>query len=109
MEFVASCIWDAFSDIFGIITNVIHVLSNLFFAPRPKSEVQQLRDKVKGQFSIIRSQQDKNSWQTGVIQAQNSEIKRLKDLLAEKDKEIKRLNDIIRSLEIQQFQKTNHR
>lgn len=77
------------------------IRDDFIFPLRPATYEDQLHFKVKGQFSIIRSQEGKISYLYGQIRVNNHEINGLKQLLAQKDKELFTQRRVIRSLEWQ--------
>ena len=79
------------------------IKDDLIFPRESRSMEEQVVSKVRGQRSMIISQEDQICSQTRIIQAQAREIAILNDLLAQKDKEIERLSQRIKSLELSQF------
>ena len=79
------------------------IKDDLIFPVESRSMEEQVVSKVRGQRSMIISQEDQICSQTRIIQAQGREIVTLNDLLAQKDKEIDRLNQRVKSLELSQF------
>lgn len=80
---------------------------NIFFPTAPKSFEEKLLIRIKGQRSLILSQQDKIFYQAGSLQSKDRQICDLKNLLTHKDKEITVLKNRIRSLQIHLPKKTN--
>ena len=79
------------------------IRDDLIFPIETRSTEEQIVSKVRGQRSMIISQEDQICSQTRIIQAQGREIATQSDLLAQKDKEIERLNQRLKSLELSQF------
>ena len=98
VEFISS-IWDSFVLILADIPAAIK--NDLFFPQQPRTPEEQFISKMRGQRSMIISQQDRLSYQTGVIQEQSRGIRGLENLVIQKENEIKDLNDTIQSLEFQ--------
>ena len=70
----------------GIVINILTAIKNdLLFPLQPRSLEEQLFSKVRGQSSLIHSQQDRLSYQAGVIQDQSRGIRERDDLLIQKD------------------------
>jgi len=99
MREVVTSIWDSLS---WIIHDIPAAINNyLLFPQSPLTPEEQIITKVRGQRSMIASQQDKLIYQTGVISEQSRGIRDLENLLIQKDKEIKNLKGTIWSLEFQ--------
>ena len=89
-------------ELSGIGNAIISSLKNdLIFPVNPPPLEEQLFSRVRGQSSLIRSQQDKLSYQAGVIEEQSRRIRDRDHILFQKDQEIKRLTETNRSLEFQ--------
>ena len=99
-EVIALTIEELSALIIGIFQSI---RDDLLFPVESRSMEEQVVSKVRGQRSMIISQEDQIGSQTRIIQAQGREIATLNDLLAQKDKEIERLNQRIKSLELSQF------
>jgi hypothetical protein len=77
------------------------IKDDFIFPSRPTTYEEYLHFKVKGQFSIIRSQEGKITYLYGQIRVNNHEINGLKQLLAQRDKELYTQRKVIQSLEWQ--------
>jgi chromosome segregation ATPase len=94
--------------LFEIACSVFGSMKNdLLFPRRRKTPEELLQDKVRIQFSLIRSLQDQLSTKDGTIRKLRLKLQDKMNLLDLKDKEIERLNERIRSLELELSQRTN--
>ena len=89
-------------ELSGIGIAIISSLKNdLIFPVNPPPLEEQLFSRVRGQSSLIRSQQDKLSYQAGVIEEQNRRIRDRDHIIFQRDKDVKQLAETNRSLEFQ--------
>jgi predicted RNase H-like nuclease (RuvC/YqgF family) len=97
MDNIISMTFSEFSNLIALIIRSIR--DDLFFPTGPRTVEEQVGHKIRGQTSMILSQQDQILQQTGVVQELNRQISDLKDLIDRKDNEIERLNSVVKSFE----------
>ena len=97
MDQIISITLSELSSIIGLTFKSI--FNDLIFPTGPQTVEELVSSKIRGQNSMIRSQQDQMVYQTGVVQDLNRQIRDLKDLVDQKDKENERLNKLVKSLE----------